>query len=423
MNVLALNPGSSSLRFQLLRIAEAGVGRTEADEPECLATGSIAALGPHARARAGLGRELRETPGITADDHEAAAVWAFDWLAIQDWTGVGGAAPIDAVGVRVVHGGLGEGAGTLVTPAVEVELEREAALAPLHGAGSLASIRRARRALPDGSPIVAVSDGAFHAGMPEVARTYALPLELAERHGIRRFGFHGLAITSVLEQHARSQAARGRERDQRIVVLHLGSGASVTATRGGRSVDTSMGFSPLEGLVMATRSGDLDPALIPHLARAEKTSADEVVRWLNERSGLLGISGRSGDMRALERLQADGDPRAKLAFDLFCYRAKKYLAAMIATLGGVDAVCFSGGIGENSAAVRAAVCSGMEWCGIVLDAARNEEPARSHGEIAAPEAPVGVHVVPADEERVIARETCALLLDRSAVARRSEENA
>ncbi|TAJ19875.1 MAG: acetate kinase, partial [Dehalococcoidia bacterium] len=261
-------------------------------------------------------------------------------------------------------------------------------------------------------PIAAVFDTAFHVDMPASARTYAIPHELTQRHGIRRFGFHGIAITSVLAEYAHRTGAHAA--DQRLVVLHLGSGASVTAIRGARGIDTSMGFSPLEGLVMATRSGDLDPSLIPYLARAEHTTADEVVRCLNQRSGLLGISGRSGDMREIEQLRNGGDPRASLAFDLFAYRAKKHLAGMIAALGGVDAVLFSGGIGENSAAARAAVCCGMEWCGVAIDASLNAQPARSGGRISPAEARVGIHVVPADEERIIARETCSLVTSSTA---------
>lgn len=393
MNVLALNPGSSSLRFKLLRVEGEG-------EPEVLASGSVADLGQEAKARAGLGTQVQDVSGAEAKDHAQAAAWACGWIADE----VGDAAPVDAAGVRVVQAGARTACALRVTPELERDLARMSASAPLHGAASLAVLRQARALLP-GIPLAAVLDDAFHAGMPAVARTYGLPFELAERHGIRRFGFHGLALASVLEQLARRPGARP---DERIVALHLGSGASATAIRAGRSEDTSMGFSPLEGLMGATRSGDLDPALVPHLARAEGMGAEEVVQLLNERSGLLGVAGGSADMRAIERRRSDGDPRAALAFDLFCYRAKKQLAAMIAVLAGVDAVAFSGGIGENSAAVRAAVCSGMEWAGLALDAALNAKPARD-GSIGARGSRAGVYVVRADEERVIARETCALL--------------
>jgi acetate kinase len=405
MNVLALNPGSSSLRFKLVSV----VPDEECSEHACLASGSVASIGPVAHARVGLGLEQRDVPNVRARDHGEAAAWVLDWLAEQ--AGAARLDNIDAVGVRVVHGGAQEGACILVTPSVEQQLEQLGSLAPLHNEGSLATIHEAARRLLDRPPIVAVFDTAFHADMPEVARTYALPHELTQRHGIRRFGFHGIAITSVLEGYA--HRAKAHASDQRLVVLHLGSGASITAVRGGRGVDTSMGFSPLEGLVMATRSGDLDPSLVPYLARAERATPDEVVNWLNERSGLLGISGRSGDMREIERLRDVGDPRASLAFDLFAYRAKKHMAGMIAVLGGVDAVLFSGGIGENSAAARAAICTGMEWCGIAIDAPLNAQPRRSDGRISAADARVGIHVMAADEERIIARETYSLLASRT----------
>ena len=400
MRVLALNPGSSSLRFKLLRSEAA---RSD-DPPEALASGSVAAIGPHARAKAGVGSSQREIAAVRAGDAREAVDWALGWLAEQRWLET-----VDAVGVRVVHAGRQESAAALVTPGLEAEIERLEALDPLHNAASLTAIRAARRSLLRAVPLAAVFDTAFHAEMPEVAWRYALPWDLQEKHGIRRFGFHGLAIASVLEQHASTPHALEHEADERVVVLHLGSGASVTAVRGGRCIDTSMGFSPLEGLVMSTRSGDLDPSLVAHLARAEKVGADEVVRRLHERSGLLGISGRTGDMREIERLRASGDRRAALAFDVFVHRAKKHLAAMIATLGGVDAVLFSGGIGENSAAVRAAICGDMEWCGIAVDARANEEPERSTGRISPADARVLVRVFAADEERLIAKETCALL--------------
>lgn len=401
MNVLALNPGSSSLRFKLLRISpqeEDGAGA-------CLASGSVAGLGSHARARAGLGLETREIRQVQAPDHGEAAAWALDWLNAQSVASR--LDPIDGVGIRVVHGGEHESVGILVTSEVESRLERLSPLAPLHTDASLATLRCARRILPSGLPIAAVFDTAFHANMPEVARTYALPSGLAERHGIRRFGFHGIAVASVLEQHAKSFEDRSTE--QRVVVLHLGGGASVTAVRSGRSIDTSMGFSPLEGLVMATRSGDIDPSLIPYLAGAERTTADDIVIRLNKNSGLLGVSGCTTDMREIERLREGGDRRATLAFDLFIYRAKKHLAAMIATLSGVDAVLFSGGVGENSASVRAAICSGMAWCGIVVDPVLNAEPVRGARKISRSASSVGVYVVPADEEQIIARTTSSLV--------------
>ena len=210
--------------------------------------------------------------------------------------------------------------------------------------------------------MVAVFDTAFHAGMPEHAFRYAIPHELAVKHGIRRYGFHGLAYRSVLARYAELV---GTPIDRAtLVALHLGNGCSAAAIKNGRSVDTSMGFTPLEGLVMGTRSGDVDPALVGHLARTEKVPVQQVERWLNESAGLLGLSGRSRDMRDLLAREQD-DPRARLAVDVFCYRARKYLGAYLAVLGGADAVVFSGGIGEHASEVRGRICAGMEWTGLV----------------------------------------------------------
>jgi acetate kinase len=400
VRVLALNPGSSSLRFEILRIEAAcpssSTQTKRDDRPESLASGSVAGIGPHARAKAGIGSVQREIAAVRASDAREAIDWALGWLADEGLSDT-----VEAVGVRVVHAGLQEHAAALVTPELEAEIDRLDELDPLHNAASLSAIRAARSSFPRAVPIAAVFDTAFHAGMPEIAWRYALPWDLQEKHGIRRFGFHGLAIASVLEQHARE-----REQDERIVVLHLGSGASVTAVRGGRCVDTSMGFSPLEGLVMSTRSGDLDPSIVAHLARAETVGADQVVRWLHERSGLLGLSGRSGDMREIERLRAAGDRRATLAFDLFVHRAKKHLGAMIATLGGVDAVLFSGGIGENSAAIRERVCRDAAWLGVELDPTAN---AAGGPRIGTSGARVSAWTIPTNEELMIARHTHRLL--------------
>jgi acetate kinase len=274
----------------------------------------------------------------------------------------------------------------------------------------VAGIRAARKFLGDAMPMVAAFDTSFHHTLPETARTYALPHEIALKHGIRRYGFHGLAHQySVL----RYSELTARPVDQlTIVTLHLGNGCSACAVRGGISVDTSMGFTPLEGLVMGTRSGDIDPALVAFLARKERVSADEVENWLNKRSGLLGLSGISHDVRELTAAY-DTNPRARLAIDTFCYHARKYLGAYFAALDGAEAVVFSGGIGENSALVRAKVCAQMEWCSLRLDSAANATVLGRDGSIAAPESAVKVYVVHTDEETLIARETARVLAERA----------
>jgi acetate kinase len=229
---------------------------------------------------------------------------------------------------------------------------------------------------------------------------------LSERHGIRRYGFHGLAHHYVTSRYAE---LTGTPRDQvTIITLHLGNGCSASAIQHGKSVDTSMGFTPLEGLVMGTRSGDLDPTVMSYLVRKEGVSVDEVETWLNTRSGLLGVSGLSNDMRELLE-HADHDARARLAIELFCYRARKYIGAYLAVLGGASAVVFSGGIGEHSPQVRAKICAGMEWCGLAIDAERNAAMQGSEGPLSPADARLRVYVIPSDEEILIARDTAALL--------------
>jgi acetate kinase len=256
--------------------------------------------------------------------------------------------------------------------------------------------------------MVAVFDTAFHQTMPEVARRYALPLELAERHRIRRYGFHGIAHASLANGYA---ACTGNHLEQvRLITLQLGNGCSVAAIAQGRSVETSMGFTPLEGLVMGTRSGDVDASIVSYLSEREKVEAPEVEQWLNERSGLLGLSGRSNDMRELLRVaEQEKDKRAGFAIELFCYRVRKYLGSYLAVLGGADAILFGGGIGENAPEVRDRICKNMEWCGLRISPDRNQKavglsPGRAE-EISTDESRLPAYVVAADEETWIARET------------------
>jgi acetate kinase len=255
--------------------------------------------------------------------------------------------------------------------------------------------------------MVAVFDTSFHHMLPDYATTYAIPFELALRHKIRRYGFHGIAHRYLTLRYA--EITQMAEERVNIVTLHLGNGCSATAIRGGKSVDTSMGFTPLEGLVMGTRSGDLDPAVVGFLSKKERLAVAEVEALLNERSGLLGISGRSNDMRdLLER--APSDARSRLAVEIFCYRARKYLGAYLAVLGGAQAVIFSGGIGENSPEVRAKICEGMEWCGLRLDSELNGRIRGLEGEISTVDAKIRVFVIPADEEKLIAQDTADSVL-------------
>jgi acetate kinase len=299
---------------------------------------------------------------------------------------------------RIVHGGARLTSACLLDAEVEAEIERLTPLAPLHNPVALAWIRACRDVFGPQVPQVAVFDTAFYAQLPEVATTYALPVELVAQHGLRRYGFHGIAHRALW---SRWRELRPAVPDGgRIISFQLGAGCSVTAIDRGRPLDTSMGFSPLEGLVMATRCGDLDPGLVTFLQRVEGLSAADMERLLNEDSGLRGVSGVSGDMRTL--LAAD-DPHARMAVQLYCYRARKYLGAYLAVLGGADAILFGGGVGENAAAVRATILDGLDWAGIQLDAAANTTSGRE-GRISKADSRIEAWVIPVDESRILAQE-------------------
>jgi acetate kinase len=394
MNVLALNCGSSSVKFRFLAVEPGG----PAAAAPALAGGTIERLGPRARLRFERAGRTEESDDPIAD-HADAVGRVLAWLAQ-------GAAPVEAVGHRVVHGGARFTAATPIDDAVVEAVEDLEPLAPLHNRPSLAGIRAARAALKPAVPMVAVFDTAFHARLPEHAAHYAIPWELARRHGIRRFGFHGISYAWAT---ARAAALLGRAADDlRLVILHLGHGASAAAVRDGVSVDTSMGLTPLEGLVMGTRSGDIDPALIGYLVRTEGAGVAEVEAWLNERSGLVGLAGGSSDVRDLLDRERD-DPRARLALEVFCHRARKYLGAYLSVLEGADAVVFTGGIGEHQPELRRRIAGGFAWCGLSLDSDRNLGARGRDGLISADGSSIRALVVTADEERVIAHETAACL--------------
>jgi acetate kinase len=399
MNVLALNCGSSSVKFRLLAV-ESGAPAAAA---QVLAGGAVERLGPGARS-------TFERAGRTEERHQAIADHAEAVGRVLGWLDEGDP-EIDAVGHRVVHGGARFTAPTPIDDAVIEAIEGLEPLAPLHNRPSLAGIRACRAALKPAVPMVAVFDTAFHARLPERAAQYAIPWELARRHGIRRFGFHGLSYAWATAQAA---ALLGRTADQlRLVVLHLGHGASAAAIRDGVSVDTSMGLTPLEGLVMGTRSGDVDPALVGYLVRTEGADVAEVEAWLNERSGLVGLAGGSSDVRDLLDRERD-DTRARLALEVFCHRARKYLGAYLAVLEGADAVVFTGGIGEHQPEIRERIAGGFAWCGLSLDADRNLAARGRDGLISADGSSIRALVITADEERVIAEEVAACLAGAAA---------
>lgn len=301
---------------------------------------------------------------------------------------------MNAVAHRIVHGGEHLRQSRLLDAGVEAEIESCSVLAPLHNPVALRWVSAARRLLPAAEQ-VAVFDTAYYAELPDVARHYALPSELTQRWHLQRYGFHGLAHAAM---NHRWRGLRGTA-GGRVISLQLGAGCSITASIDGVARDTSMGFSPLEGLVMASRGGDIDPGLITYLQRQEGLSVQSLERLLNEDCGLRGLSGISGDMR---ELLASGDSKARLAVDLYCYRARKYIGAYLAVLGGVDAVLFGGGVGENQPEVRARILSGMEWAGIWLDAQANAEVRGIEQRISTPDSRAQIWVIPVDEARLLA---------------------
>lgn len=402
MKILVINCGSSTLKFQLIETMadSASMGR-----PHKLARGLVDRIGGPASCHFEVAGSTPVENRLTIDDHEKAVALVIQWL-----NSMPELRSIDAVGHRIVHGGDQFTTAAWIDDRMVETLDSLCELAPLHNPAGVSGIRAARKVLGKTMPMVAAFDTSFHHTLPETARTYAIPREIALKHGIRRYGFHGLAHQYSVMCYGELTAMPPEQIN--IVTLHLGNGCSACAIRGGTSVDTSMGFTPLEGLVMGTRSGDIDPAVVPFLARKEKVSADEVENWLNNRSGLLGLSGISNDMRELTAAY-NQDPRARLAVDVFCYHARKYLGAYLAALGGADAVVFSGGIGENSPLVRAKICADMGWCGLRLDSAANDALIGSDGCIAQPRSAVKAYVVHTDEESIIARETARVLTERT----------
>lgn len=339
-------------------------------------------------------------------DHSEAIHQVLNWLKSLRFFETNG---FSAVGHRVVHGGDRFIKPTLINDEVIEAIEALSYLVPLHNMPSLMAIRATRKSLGRTVPMVAVFDTAFHHTLPEHASRYAIPQELTLKRHIRRYGFHGLAHQYMTERYA---AITSKLIEQtKLITLQLGNGCSATAVKGGRSVDTSMGFTPLEGLMMGTRSGDVDPSLVGFLSRSENLRVQEVEHLLNTQSGLLGVSGHSKDMRELLEAERQGDNRASLAVEMFCYRARKYIGGYIAAVGGVDAVVFGGGIGENSPEVRTRICNGMEWFGLKLDHKRNAATIGFEAQISSDDARVHAYVITVDEELIIVRDTVRCLRD------------
>ncbi len=348
MKVLVINCGSSTLKFELMEMGEDTSSPSRRERR--LAWGIVDKIGRHGSAEFDTeqGKSLREVREVA--DHSEATRLVLAWLESANVYEIGG---LNAVGHRVVHGGERFAEPTLIDSQVLEAIDEVSNLAPLHNLPSLAAIREARSVLGTAIPMVATFDTAFHRTLPEPASHYAIPSELAAKHHIRRYGFHGLAHRYMMERYAAMTAAPLEE--AKLITLQLGNGCSATAIEGGRSVDTSMGFTPLEGLIMGTRSGDVDPTLAGFLARREHVEIETAEDWLNTRSGLLGVSGLSTDMRELLEAERGGEEQASLAVEMFCYRIKKYIGAYLAVLNGADGIIFGGGIGENTPEVRARI--------------------------------------------------------------------
>jgi acetate kinase len=403
MNILVLNVGSSSLKFQLIAT---DAERIDANKDVRLAGGAVERIGGEAVISLSAHRQQSRRSVAPLRNLAAAVEYVAAWL-VSDEAGVGisSLGDIEAVGHRVVHGGEHFARSQRVDEHVLQALDDLVELAPLHNPHNIAGVRAASRVFGPGVPQVAVFDTAFHQTLPETAFLYGLPYQLYRRYKVRRYGFHGTSHRYVAHRY-RQLTGRSRE-GARLITLHLGNGASACAIRGGDSVDTSMGFTPLEGLMMGTRSGDLDAAILDFVANKEGLTLSQVELLLNKQSGLLGLSGLTADMRELlGEIAEHDDRRARLAVEIFCYRVRKYIGAYLAVLDGADAIVFAGGIGENATEVRARICSGLEWLGITVDPSANGTLTDGReGRFSAPASRVELWVIPTDEELLIARDT------------------
>ena len=395
MKILVVNAGSSSLKYQLI----------DMENEQAVAKGGcerIGLEGSFLKHKTAKGETVIEK---ALPDHKVAVQLVLDTLTDAEWGVIGSMKEIDAVGHRVVHSAEDFNCSVLLTDDVMKICAANSELAPLHQPANITGIEACRAVMPD-TPMVGVFDTAFHSTMPDYAYMYALPLEFYEKYKVRRYGFHGTShkyVSALAAEYLNNP-------DAKIITCHLGNGSSISAVKGGKCVDTSMGFTPLEGVPMGTRSGDLDPAVVEYLCGKLNKTVGEVLTILNKKSGVSGVSGVSSDFRDLRAAKDAGNDRARLALDLFTYRVKKYVGSYAAALGGADAIVFTAGIGENDADVRESVATGLEYMGAKLDPeknrARSGEPVR---EISAADSRVKILVIPTNEELVIATDTYNLV--------------
>ena len=395
MKVLVINCGSSSLKYQLI----------DSESEAVLAKGLCERIGIDGRltyAAAGKDKIVIEA---AMPDHTAAVSMVLEALTKPGTGVVASLSEIGAVGHRVVHGGEKFSSSTVITDEVLKQIEECNDLAPLHNPANLIGIRACAKLMP-GVPMVAVFDTAFHQTMPKKAFIYGLPYAYYEKYGVRRYGFHGTSHSFVSKRCA--ELCGKAPEDLKIIVCHLGNGSSVSAVMNGKSVDTSMGLTPLEGLIMGTRSGDIDPAIVEFIAHKEGLTLEEVLTVLNKKSGVEGISGISSDFRDLENAADEGNERAILAQDAFAYRVAKYVGAYAAAMNGVDAIAFTAGVGENDGVIREKVCSYLGYLGLTLDKEANKGRGKEI-QLSTPDSTLKAFLIPTNEELAIARETVALV--------------
>ncbi len=397
-NVLVINAGSSSLKYQLIDMEDESV----------IAKGLVERIGiEHSVIKhKPTGKDPAQIEKPIGDHVEAMAA-VISALTDKEHGVIEDLSSIKAVGHRVVHGGEKFSGSVIIDDEVMEALKDNIELAPLHNPANIMGIEACRKIMPD-VPMVGVFDTAFHAKMPREAYLYGLPYEAYTKYKVRRYGFHGTSHSYVSKKAA--QILKKDIKDLKIITCHLGNGSSIAAVKGGVSVDTSMGFTPLEGLVMGTRSGDIDAAIVPYLMDKMGMTIEKTISYLNKQCGVLGLSGVSSDFRDLWEAADTGNERAKIALEVFCYKIKKYIGSYAAAMGGVDVITFAGGIGENDGPVRKMACEGLEFLGVKIDVAFNHALRGREAIISTPESKVVVMIVPTDEELVIAQDTCELVL-------------
>ena len=393
MLVFVLNAGSSSLKYQLINAKTA----------ELKASGLVERIGIDGILKHEVGENKKLTFELPIPTHKEAIELVLRILTNDETKVINSIKEIQAIGHRIVHGGEFFKESTIVTPDVIEKIEQLIPLAPLHNPANIMGIKICQELMPK-IPNVAVFDTAFHQTMPKENFLYAVPYADYTEHHLRKYGFHGTSHYYVSNEMVKIL----NKKDSKIIVCHLGNGSSVCAVRDGKSISTSMGLTPLEGLIMGTRAGDIDAGVIPYLMEKKNLTSNQILDYLNKKSGILGVSGISSDLREVIKASKDGDIRSKITIEMLCNRIKKYLCSYAGLMGGVDAICFTAGIGENSDLIREKVCNGLEFMGIELDADKNKIREKGNREISKKSSRTKIYVIPTNEELVIAKDTYAL---------------